>query len=44
MTDSLFTTDSYIQYLVINYIEKNLKKYICVIKSLCYTLETNTIL
>ena len=41
----LYSTGNYIQYPVINYMEKNMGNvYICITESLCYTVEINTTL
>ena len=45
----LYSTGKYIQYFMINHMEKNTKKniyihtYICKSKSLCCTIEINTL-
>ena len=39
--DLLYSTENYIQYLVITLMEKNLKKSTQITESLCCTPETN---
>ena len=40
----LYSTGNYIQYLVLNFMEKNMKKNICITDSLCHIAKINTAL